>query len=1295
MLITHTLFTDYLSKMLIFGYLLFFINSPIVLANSSIALNCPTEYEISVDPCLEGWDLTYDSITWSSDVALVDTLYSPAEGTFLEDGDHPASIVVTDVNGVISICNFIITVNADANPYLVCNYPIEVSLETGCEQTLTSQMVLKDGPYCHDDHTLEISGLVGQLIDEGKEIILDQNYLYTEYIITVTNLEGNICWTILEVTLPTPHDIQCPADLTVFCHEPIQPSITGTPTIISCFDESQSTVSYYDQEDFFTCPDSVDVTISRTWMAVNDYNEIATCQQTITAIRYSFDDILFPQDYDDIQLTALSCNQGDSISMIADTSVTGYPLVNGYFPDLITCDFSVTFNDTIHVICGASTEIKRRWRVIDWCTSDILDHVQTIIIKDDNPAQFEVPDQININMLQGCSNIVSIPSIDLIDECSGFDVKIASPFDTIYSNGGDMLVEFNHGNYDLIYEVTDDCGNVSIDTSNLKVEDGDLLQCPDNQSISTTNYSNQLQNSLEAGDMSVLSILGEPIFYSNCALPVLDTAIINLDSCGNGMITRTITSLDSLHQLSCQQQIQVHHVSDFIVEFPDDLSIDCEPGVPLDFGEPKLKNDDWENIQISFEDTQFDVVPDACYKILREWTVVNLCVTGLEVDQEVIELPEQNIGLPWQDCDFELDGDCDARTFRDSWNGLDFPDEHSIGTDGSPDLDPDADPWDGFIEYNQTIKVRDDVAPEFDADFEIEPFCIIDNTCGAMVSLPMPDVFDCSEVNITVTSDIGSGFGPYQNVAPGTYDITYTAQDNCGNKRKLETEFEVVDCKSPTAFCKNGIIVELSFHSCEVQVWAVDLDDGSFDNCPGSLQFSFSNDISDKHIIYNEWNFGQNNVEIWVTDQSGNQSHCNSFIIVEDFFDCTMDLPNLFGEIKTENDKEIKDVQVTFLNSTGWVDQTNTNSNGKYNLHVFQYDSILILPEKDFNPLNGVTTFDLVLIQRHILFIKMIDSPYKLIAADANNSGSVTISDAVALKKLILFIDLDFPNNTSWRFVKKDYEFPNPNNPWQEVFPEFYNDFPNDFPLIVDFIGIKIGDINGNVDPQNLGKSDDRNFVGSLNFELPNINYEASEIIEVPFKINRTDIEGYQFTLDFNEDNLALASFNPGFSTNKDFGTSFLDEGILTSSWVGNISHSDSIAFTLIFKALDKGNLQNNIRFNDDFVKKEAYTTQLDYLDINFDYKIHNGSNRLKLLPNQPNPFSEKTSLKFVLPQKEEISLKVFSLRGELVFEQQKSFDAGVQEFEIRKENLPQAGIYYYQISTPQQTETQKIILIK
>ena len=104
-----------------------------------------------------------------------------------------------------------------------------------------------------------------------------------------------------------------------------------------------------------------------------------------------------------------------------------------------------------------------------------------------------------------------------------------------------------------------------------------------------------------------------------------------------------------------------------------------------------------------------------------------------------------------------------------------------------------------------------------------------------------------------------------------------------------------------------------------------------------------------------------------------------------------------------------------------------------------------VTPYLNTNPLNGVTTFDLIKISQHILNVAPLDNPYKLIAADANRSNSVTTLDLIQIRKLILNIITEFPSNTSWRFVDADHVFTDLTNPWVDEFPELISE--NDFSL--------------------------------------------------------------------------------------------------------------------------------------------------------------------------------------------------------------------------------------------------------
>ncbi|HNL39977.1 MAG TPA: hypothetical protein PKH43_12600, partial [Saprospiraceae bacterium] len=183
-------------------------------------------------------------------------------------------------------------------------------------------------------------------------------------------------------------------------------------------------------------------------------------------------------------------------------------------------------------------------------------------------------------------------------------------------------------------------------------------------------------------------------------------------------------------------------------------------------------------------------------------------------------------------------------------------------------------------------------------------------------------------------------------------------------------------------------------------------------------------------------------------------------------------MPQATGLIATETGDPVESVIVAMNDDCGpdvTCDFSMTTSDpGEYGLcpdcsqDCLQYT---IKPTRNDNPMNGVSTFDLVLMSKHILGITPLNSPYKIIAADVNKSNSVTAFDIVELRKLILGIYTELPNNSSWRFIDQTFTFANPANPFASA--PFQEETSVDFsagPSVgADFVGIKIGDINNSV----------------------------------------------------------------------------------------------------------------------------------------------------------------------------------------------------------------------------------------
>jgi len=181
-------------------------------------------------------------------------------------------------------------------------------------------------------------------------------------------------------------------------------------------------------------------------------------------------------------------------------------------------------------------------------------------------------------------------------------------------------------------------------------------------------------------------------------------------------------------------------------------------------------------------------------------------------------------------------------------------------------------------------------------------------------------------------------------------------------------------------------------------------------------------------------------------------------------------IPGVAGSLKTETGDGLEDGEIAYTSSDSCSPSSSgctipsllkANKNGNFrNCPCVPCENFNLEPSFDYVPLNGVSTYDLVLISKHILGLEALASAYKMIAADANNSGSISTFDIVEFRKLILGIYTELPANKSWRFVLKSFAFPDPDNPFKTAFPEKGAVKPDSSIYESDFIAIKVGDVN-------------------------------------------------------------------------------------------------------------------------------------------------------------------------------------------------------------------------------------------
>jgi hypothetical protein len=90
-----------------------------------------------------------------------------------------------------------------------------------------------------------------------------------------------------------------------------------------------------------------------------------------------------------------------------------------------------------------------------------------------------------------------------------------------------------------------------------------------------------------------------------------------------------------------------------------------------------------------------------------------------------------------------------------------------------------------------------------------------------------------------------------------------------------------------------------------------------------------------------------------------------------------------------------------------------------------------------------------------------------------------------------------------------------------------------------------------------------------------------------------------------------------------------------------------------------------------------------------------NAERSYELIQNYPNPFNPNTMVRYSIPQRNFVSLKVYDLLGnDIVTLVNEKKSAGSYEVEFSATGLP-SGIYLYQLQTNSSTETKKMLYLK
>jgi len=775
--------------------------------------------------------------------------------------------------------------------------------------------------------------------------------------------------------------------------------------------------------------------------------------------------------------------------------------------------------------------------------------------------------------------------------------------------------------------------------------------------------------------------------------------VSDLRECGQGRITRTIVVPGANGAVSASQTIWFVDCNPYYIndencfnQDPDDGVIwpcdvdlrECEASTgPDETGRPVIENDDnCSLVAVKYEDWVFDVVPNACFKIIRKWTVLDWCQYDPRVNLFTGRWEYEQIILVNDATKPVLEGCADV-TFCDE----DARFNNTIGA------------CVGYAELVLDSVI--DCTPYDDLVFEYKIDAFNDGTYD-FVSSEYPNRVDNNPfADEEENSRNASGRYPL-----GTHRILWIVEDMCGNLQTCDYLFTVEDCKKPTPYCRTGVVTVVMPSTGEIEIWASDWDLGSVDNCPGALVFAFDSLGTQLSRVFDCDDKGTSQVEVYVIDASGNYDYCTTTVEIQD--------PNgvcgstVKGELagtmrKMGTNETLNGVTVQLYDVTrNEVTKQTTSGSGKYAFTNMPFGGRYeVSAERDHDPLNGVSTKDVIAIQRHLLGQAPFTKAEQYIAADVNNSESVSSKDLVELRKLILGIYDGFreieADQRSWRFVHTGHVFSDITRPWG--YPELREFDP--FTLTnkqVDFRGIKIGDIDGSASATVSAGTQGRTS-GTLLLVAEDVRYESGQEVRVAVtSSNFADITGYQYTLHFDARSLEYAGVEPGAVnvSEVNFGLNRLQSGVMTTSW--NVTEgvsAEGVLYTLVFRAKGSGQLAGTLDVDGSVTAAEAYTVSGETYGVTLDVRSTEAGVGYALYQNNPNPFAGETVISFALPKAMEAVVTIYDVTGKVLKLIEVDGAKGYNEVVVQSGELSASGVLYYQLDTEEYTATKRMVVIK
>ena len=769
---------------------------------------------------------------------------------------------------------------------------------------------------------------------------------------------------------------------------------------------------------------------------------------------------------------------------------------------------------------------------------------------------------------------------------------------------------------------------------------------------------------------------GEALASSTCGNVLVSVDIPTSLEIGLNTIVHTAEA-DNGQTAQCEQIVEVLDANSPLIDCPDDLTVQVDSGQCLASG---VETGDATASSLCGE---VDIESDAPEIFPVGTTIVTYTATS---DNDLEADCEQEVTITWMDA---VEINCPDDITKVLTGGNCELEELDLGIPvlmplcGDISIGSDAP---GVFEAGITVVTHTASLPNGTELTCVQEIEVIDNypmsiVCPEnLVFITEPGI--CEVVNpvvgeaevstvcqsATVESDVPSV------LLPGTHTVTHTASTGSGNEVSCEQIVEVQDQEDPTIVCPDDKAVQIPLGSSTAHV---DLSLATADDNCGIDQISnnWNSGGADASGFYPS---GETSVMFTALDVNGNSASCTTLISVQ-LVDTS--LYSISGNVSSWNNVGISDVELAL--SGGLSESHFTDVDGDYQFEVPGSINLIISPEKDISWPTGISVVDLVMTQRHILQIETFDSPYRIIAADVNGSGSNSTIDLVIMQSIILGINNAEPNISPMVFIPADYQFSNPQNP-------FINNWPENLALQAvsgnkadqDFVAIKRGDVSGTAfSGIRLAAAN------PLELTLDAKNHENEGQVEVVVSGSvEKSIRGYQMEFSFDPGSLNFEGVEIKGSKMPDMRDELFhfdqENGVIRAIWYNAESvdlSNDKQLFSLRFS---KSNPSISVKDHFGLITSPQslmiFATGPDHpkIPIVSGWRSSEGVSVPGIIDVSPNPFRDLAVVNFEMPENQPVNIRVFDAAGAVIYDTRFHAVEGLNRYDLKLDKEASGALY-------------------